>query len=180
MKDGGPNFEVEQILENVWIVWSLFLDIIFKTFLDGNSSSFIPFQCILHGLGVLFSESWNFKKSKMGKVISGENEFCRMSQIFGLSFCISILKVLWTQILFHSLDFSHFRSTFLRVLKFLQIKDGRPNIWWEPILQHVLIIWSPFSYFNLRSSMNPISSSFIRFQCFLHDSEVLFPESWNF
>ena len=103
-----------------------------------------------------------------------------MSQIFGLSFCISILKVLWTQILFHSLDFSHFRSTFLRVLKFLQIKDGRPNIWGEPILQHVLIIQSPFSYFNLRSSMDPNSSSFIRFQCFLHDSEVLFPESWNF
>ena len=30
-----------------------------------------------------------------------------------------------------------FRSTFLRDLKFLQIKEGGPNFWGEPILQKV-------------------------------------------
>ena len=73
-----------------------------------------------------------------------------------------------------------FRSTFLRVLKFLQIKEGGPNFWGEPILQNVWIIWSPLLYFNFKSFMDPNSSSFIRFQCILHDSGVLLSESWNF
>ena len=72
-----------------------------------------------------------------------------------------------------------FRSTFLRVLKFLQIKEGAPNFWGEPILQ-VSIICSPFLYFYFKSFMDPNSLSFIRFQCILHDSGVLFSESWNF
>ena len=75
---------------------------------------------------------------------------------------------------------SWFRSTFLRVLKFLQIKEGGPNFWGEPILQNVWIIWSPLLYFNFKSFMDPNSSSFIRFQCILHDSGVLFSEPWNF
>ena len=73
-----------------------------------------------------------------------------------------------------------FRSTFLRVLKFLQIKEGGPNFWGEPILQKVWIIWSPLLYFNFKSFMDPNSSSFIRFQCILHDAGALFSESWNF
>ena len=35
-------------------------------------------------------------------------------------------------------------------------------------------------YVNFKSLMDTISSSFIRFQCILHDSGVLFSESWNF
>ena len=73
-----------------------------------------------------------------------------------------------------------FRSTFLRVLKFLQIKEGGPNFWGEPILQKVWIIWSPLLYFNFKGFLEPNSSSFITFQCILHDSGVLFSESWNF
>ena len=73
-----------------------------------------------------------------------------------------------------------FRSTFLRVLKFLQIKEGGPNFWGEPILQKVWIIWSPLLYFNFKSFMEPNSSSFMRVQCILHDSRVPFSESWNF
>ena len=72
------------------------------------------------------------------------------------------------------------RSSFLRVLKFLQIKDGRPTCWAEPILQNVWIIWSPLLYFNFKSFMDPNSLSLYRFQCILHDSGVLFSESWNF
>ena len=75
---------------------------------------------------------------------------------------------------------SWFRSTFHWVLKFLQTKEGRDKFWREPILQKVGIIWSPILYFNFKSSMDPNSSSFIRFQCILHDSGVLFSESWNF
>ena len=73
-----------------------------------------------------------------------------------------------------------FRSTFLRVLKFLQIKEGGPNFWGEPILQNVWIIWSPLLYLNLKSSMDRNSWSFIRFQFILHESGRLFWESWNF
>ena len=135
----------------------------FKSFLDPNSSSFIKLQCVLHDLGVLFSESWNFYKLKKRDLISGwnqfcrtselfgsplsfnfksfkyqisssfirfqsllhdsgvlfsgfwnfhklkrGNQFCRMSELFGPPFCISILKVFYTQILHHSLDFNAF------------------------------------------------------------------------
>ena len=71
------------------------------------------------------------------------------------------------------------RSTFLRALKFLQIKEGGPNFWGEPILQKVRIIRSSLLYFNFKSSKYPISSSFIRFQCILHDSGVPFSDFWN-
>ena len=74
-----------------------------------------------------------------------------------------------------------FRSTFLRVLKFLEIKEWGPNFWGgEPILQKVWIIWSPLLYFKFKSFVDPNSLSFIRFHCILHDSGVLFSESWNF
>ena len=72
------------------------------------------------------------------------------------------------------------RNSFLRVLKFLQIKEGGPNFLGEPILQKVWIIWSPLLYFNFKSFKYRISSSFIRFQSILHDSGVLFSESSNF
>ena len=84
--------------------------------------------------------------------------------------------MLWTQILRHSLDFSPFcrnQEDFLRVIKFLQIKEGGPNFWGEPILQNVWIIWSPILYFNLKSFLDSNSSSFIRFQCILYDPGLL-------
>ena len=106
-----------------------------------------------------------------------------MSQWFGLPFCISILKVLWTQIPSQSLDsnaFCMFRRTFLRVLKFLEMKEGGPNFWGEPILQNVWIIWSPLLYFNFKSFLDPNSSPFISFQCILYDSGVLLSGFSNF
>ena len=108
IKEGGPNFWGEPILQKVWIIWSPLLYFNFKSFLDPISSSFIAFQCILHDSGVLFEESWNLYKLKRGDLISGGNQFCRMSELFGPSFCISILKVLWTQMFLHSLDFNAF------------------------------------------------------------------------
>ena len=76
-------------------------------------------------------------------------------------------------VLYHSEDF------FVRLLKFLQIKEQEPNLWGEPILHKVWIILSPLLYFNFKSLMDTISSSFIRFQCILNDSGVLFSEPWN-
>ena len=121
IKEGGPNFWVEPILQKVWIIWSPLLYFNFKSFMDPNSSSFIRFQCILHDSGVLFSESWNFYKLKRGDLISGG----------------------------------------------------------EPILQKVWMFWSPLLYFNFKSFTDPNSSSFIRFQCILHDSGGTFSDSWN-
>ena len=110
----------ETILQKFRVIWSPLLYFNFKSFTDPNSSSFIRFQCILHDSGVLFSESWNFYKLKRGDLISGGNQFCRKSELFGPSFCIWILKVLWTQIHCHSLDLNAFcmiEEYFSQILK---------------------------------------------------------------
>ena len=108
IKERGPNFLGEPFLRNVWITWSPHLYFNFKSFMDPNSSSFMRVQCILHDSGVFFSESWNFYKLKRGDLISWGNQFCRMSELLGPPFCISILKVLWSQILHQQLHFNAF------------------------------------------------------------------------
>ena len=109
VKERGPNFwrgtNFGQCLN--YLCYTV-LDFNFKTFLDPNSSSFITFQCILHDPGVLFSESWNLYISGRVDLISGVNQLCTISELFGSPFCIWILKVLWTQIFCHSLQISHF------------------------------------------------------------------------
>ena len=121
MKKCGPNFWGEPILQNFWIICSSLLYFNFKSFLDPNYSSFIRFQSFLHESGVLFSRSRNFCKLKTGDLISGRNQFCRMSELF-----------------------------------------------------------CPLLYFNLKSYMDPNSSLFSSFQSFLHETGILFSESWNF
>ena len=69
-----------------------------------------------------------------------------------------------------------FRSIFLKVLKFLQIKEGGHNFCGEAVLQKVWIIWSPLLYLNFKSFTDQNSSSFIRYQCILHDSGVPFSD----
>ena len=64
-----------------------------KSSMDLKSSSFITFQSILHKWGRIFRESWKFYKLKRGDLISCGNHFCRISELFGAAFCISILKV---------------------------------------------------------------------------------------
>ena len=80
----------------------------FESFLYQNSSSFIRFQCILYDSGVLLSGLSNLYKLKRRELISGVNQFCRMSELFGPAFCISILKVFETQFFRHSLHFNVF------------------------------------------------------------------------
>ena len=73
-----------------------------------------------------------------------------------------------------------FRSTFLRVLKFLQLKKGelisRLN---EFCRKSELFVPAPLRIWILKV-VDPNSLSFITFQCTLHDSGVLFSESSNF
>ena len=69
IKEGGPTFWGEAILQNVWIIWSPLLYFNFKSFLDPNSSSFIRFQYILYDSGVLLSGFWNLYKLKRGEPI---------------------------------------------------------------------------------------------------------------
>ena len=95
-------FWENQILKKVWIIWSPLLYFNFKSLMDTISSSSIRFQSFLHDLGVLFSESWNFYKLKWANLISAAAQFCRKSELFGPPFCVSLLKVSWTQILLYS------------------------------------------------------------------------------
>ena len=78
------------------------------------------------------------------------------------------------------MHFVWFRSTSLRLFKFLQVKEWGNNSWAEPILQNVWIIWSPLLYLKVKSSVDPNFLSFIRFQSILHEWVRLFSESWNF
>ena len=121
IKEGGPNFCGEPILQKVWIIWSPLLHFSFKSFMESNSSSLVTFQCILHDWRVLFSDSSNFYKLKRG------NQFCRESESFGPRFCISILKVLWAQIHRHSLHFNAFcmmQEYFSKTLEISKIYRG--------------------------------------------------------
>ena len=132
IKEVGPNFGGNQFCRISRIIWSALSYFNFKSFLDPNSLSFITFHCILHDARVIFSESSNLHKLKRGDLNSRGDQFCRKSELFDPPFCISILKILWTQILCHSLDFNAFWMIwkyFLRVFKFLQIKEGESNFW---------------------------------------------------
>ena len=108
LKRGRSHFWGEPILQKVWITWYPFLDFNFKSFMVPYFSSFIWFQCIVHDPGLLSAEFWNFYELKSSDLISGENQFCRMSELFVPSFCISILKVLQAKIFHLSWDFNTF------------------------------------------------------------------------
>ena len=99
----------EPILKNDWIIWSPLLYFSFKSFRDPNSLSFIRFQCILHDSRVLFLDFLNIPKLKRGDLISWQETILHNVWIIWFPFCISILKVLKTQSLCHSLDFKAFR-----------------------------------------------------------------------
>ena len=152
--------------------------------MDGICSSFIRFQCILHDSGVIFSEFLNFFKLAREVLVSGTNQFCRKCELFDPP---PLLYVNFKSFM------DNFSSSFFRfqciphdsgVLcadSWNLYKSKRGDLLsggnqfcrkWD--------IWSPFLYFNFKSFAEPNSSSFIRFQCILHDSGVHFSESWNY
>ena len=119
---------------------------------------------------------------KEGDLISGGNQFCRMSQLFGSPFCILILKALSTI----SSPFVRFQCIlhdsgvlFSEYWNFYKLKRGdlisAGNQFYR--MSNYLV---PLLYFNFKSFLDPNSLSFIVFQCILHYSGVLFSESSNF
>ena len=73
----------QALLKNSWIIWSPLLYFNFKTFKDPNSLSFIRFQCVLYDSEEFLSDFWNFYKLKGEDLLSGGNQFCRKSELFG-------------------------------------------------------------------------------------------------
>ena len=108
LKRGGSNFWREPILKKVWMIRYPLLDFNFKSFKDENTLSIITFQCILPRFRSIFLRLLKFLQIKERDLFSWKNQFCRTSELFCPSFCISLLKDLSTQIFCHSLDFNVF------------------------------------------------------------------------
>ena len=172
IKEVGPNFWVAPILQKVGIIWRPLLYLNFKSCVDLNSPSFIRFECILHDLRSTFLWVLKFLQIKEGRPnFSGQPILQKVCIIWSPLLYFNFKSIMdpnyWSLIRLQ-------KSTFFRVLKFQQIKEGGPTFWGEPILKKVSIIWSPLLYFNFNSIMDPNSSSLIRFQCIPHDLGVLF------
>ena len=151
---------------------------------DPNSSLFIRFQWVLNDSPILLSVFWNFFKLRRGDLISGAQPILQNGWI------------IWSPLLYlnsrnlrdsNSLSFIRFQwvlhdsPAFFSIFRiFLKLKRVDLISWGEPILQNDWIICSPLLYFNSRNLRESYSSSFIRFQCFLHDSPLLFSIFWNF
>ena len=73
-----------------------------------------------------------------------------------------------------------FTSSLWRFWNFLKLRTEDLISLGEAILQNGWIISFPLLYFNFRSLKDPNSLLFIRFQCILHHSVVLFSGFWNF
>ena len=70
------------------------------------------------------------------------------------------------------------RNTFLRFLKFLQIKEGDLIFWGTNSAESLNYLVSPFCI-NFKSFKDPNSSSSIRFQCILLEWRVPFSDFWK-
>ena len=125
-----------------------------------------------------------FLQIKEEDLISEANQFCRKSELFGpplLYFDLTSFEDPNSSSFIRFLCILHDSGElFSEPWNFSKLKSGDLISGGESILQKVWIIWSPFLYFNFKSFMDPKWSPFIRFQCILHDSEVLFSESCNF
>ena len=133
--------------------------------------------------GVFSSEVSNFQKWKRGDLICWWSQFCRMADLFWPPFCFSILKLLRTRILRHSLHFNAFckiQKKFSQTSEFFTNYRQGPNFCGEPLLQNGCIIWCPQLYFNFKTFKGANSSSFIRFQFILDDSGEVFWDFWDF
>ena len=101
IKEWGPNFWGNQFCRKSELFGPPFRIFILKVLWTENHRHSLDFNLI-------FAESWNFYKLKRGDLISWGNQFWRKCELFGSPFCISTLKVLWTQIHRHSLHFNAF------------------------------------------------------------------------
>ena len=138
IKEGGPNFLGETILQNSWIIWSPLLYFYFKNLRDPNSSSSSRFQCILHDSAVLFSVFSNFLKLKMAELISWREPILQNRWIIWSPLVYFNFKNLSHP---NSLSSSRFQCIlhdsavlFSVFSNFLNLKRGDLISWGEPIL----------------------------------------------
>ena len=107
IKDGGPNFWGHQFCRK-WIIWS-WSSLLYFNF--NHAPKFIVIDYVsMHSAWFrsTFLRVLKFLEIKVGNVISGGNQFCKKSELFGPPFSISILKFRGIQIHCHSLDFNAF------------------------------------------------------------------------
>ena len=124
LKTTEPNFlgrtnSVERLSYLVlYLNFKIFHTRIFNHSLDLN---------VFYMIQEYFSQTFKISSNRSERTwFSGGNHFCWTTELFGPQCCISILKVLRTQFLRHSLgsiQSGWFRSTFLRLFKFPQLKD---------------------------------------------------------
>ena len=157
----------EPVLQNDWIICSLFLCFNSRNLRGWNFSPFIRFQWVLNDSAVLFSIFWIFIKLKNMELISWVEPILQNS-------CNVRSALLYFS--FRNLKHPNF-SSFIRfqlVLhdsaalcsifwNFLKLKRGNLMSWWEPILQSDWIIWSYVLYFNSKNLGDSNSSSLIWF-----------------
>ena len=117
-------------------------------------------------------------------LISGGNQFCRKSELFGQSSCIWISKVLYTKVHRHSLDFNAFCIIQEEFSQSLEIstnwRRGTLFLGGTIFAESLDYLVPPFCIWILKVLYIKNSSSLIRFQCMLHEWKVLFSETWNF
>ena len=154
--------------------------------MDPSSSSLIRFQCILHDQWVLFKESWNLYKLRRGEG-GGPN--------FWGEPILQKVWIIWSPLLYFnfksfmdsiSASFITFECTlhdsgvhFAESWNLYKLKMG-DQISRGTNFAESLNYFVPFLYFNFQSFEDQNYFPFIRFQCILHDSGVLFAECWNF
>ena len=174
----------ERILQNGWIIWSPLLYFNFNNLRDPNSLSSSRFQSILHDSAVLFSVFSNFLKLKRGDLISWGEPILQNGWIIGSPLVYFNFKNLKDPNSSSSSRFQcilHDSAVLFSVFSnFLKLKRGDLISWGEPILQNGWIILSLLVYFNFKNLRDPNSSPSSRFQCILHDWEVLFSYFSNF
>ena len=176
----------EPILQNSWIIWCPVLYFIMKYLKDPNSLSFIRFKCILHDSAVLLPVFGKFLKLNRGDLISWVEEVPQNGWVTWYPIPYFNIKHLQdpTSLSFIGFQYMLHDSTALLSVFENSFKLGRNDLisWGEEILQNDWVIWHPILYFNIKYLRDRNSSSFIRFQCILHESAVLlsfFNISWN-
>ena len=170
-------------MQKVWIIWSRLLYFNFKNILDQNFSSFITFQCILHDSWVLFPEFSHSYKLKSRDLISGGTNFAESLNYlvpllyFNLKSFIDpiFLSVIIFQCILHDSGvlFSEFWN--FQILKRRDLISGG-----KQFCRKSKLLGHPFCILILKLWWTHIFSSFIRLQCILNDSGLLFSEFWIF
>ena len=111
-----------------------------------------------------------FLQIKEGDLIPGGNQFCKMSELFGPPFSISVLNVLWTQIICHSLDFNGFSVIeeyhCSDILNFYKLKRGALSSGWNQFGRKSELLGPPFCISILKHLWTEITRHSLDFNGF--------------